>query len=434
MPLPTFESVSVENPTIFDCAHLMVHRDLSNLHAIMDEFGVAIVPALLSEEECESALSHTHGFFVNLMKDMPVPFNPADSKTYRTLADVSKLHSMLFQGYGVGQNQGSWEIRQNPKVFEVFSSLWHDDDLLTSMDGLSYQVPPERMPAKGGPDATNRAGYFQHTWFHCDQSFERNERECVQGQVNLIEVTPGDATLMVLEGSHRLHGAFRERFGAASSEDWQLLESRGNEKVRGSLSFFTDKHHCPMRRITCPRGSLILWDSRTIHCGSEPLRLRPNAHWRVTIYVCMTPAYLCTQSNMDKRIEAFEELATTSHWPHRVKIFPTLAQGRFVLHPPQLNLSLSYPVLSPLGLQLLIGKERQHAGLEPRRAGRSVEIAIGENGRPMKKSKGEKKGRGTTEEAEEEVSVSSASKRRSVSKGGAEDVAAAKKKQRQRRG
>jgi hypothetical protein len=413
MPL-TYESYKSAQPDVFDCNHLLVSEDLSNLFDILDEYGVAIVPSIISDEECEEALKYIHDYFKSLTSTTLNPYDPEDRNTYRSLQNVHRLHSMLFQGYGVGQCQGSWNIRQHPKVVEVFQKIWGKEDLLVSMDGMSYQPPPELIPVKRRSNAKASAteeneeeeaedeeaseeeevgeeeghgkmkkqtettiekintqfGYFRNTWFHTDQNYYRNNLECIQGQVNLFDVDEGDATLMVLEKSHQYHQQFREHFDTGNKNnkkklfpnegDWFVLETRGQEKGtsrNGFVSFYTKQKQCIPRRITCPRGSLILWDSRTIHCGSEPLRARPNQHWRCVIYVCMTPRELCDEENMKLRKKAFLEQCTTSHWPHRVKIFPTLAVGRFVTHDPRINLHLEYPILSELGKELLIGKE-----------------------------------------------------------------------------
>jgi hypothetical protein len=418
MPI-SYESYKEDRPDVFDCSHLLVADDLSNLKEILEEYGVAIVPSIVRGDECDEALGYIHEYFKSLTSTTLNPYNPKDRNTYRSLQNVHRMHSMLFQGYGVGQCQGSWKIRQHPKIVEVFRKIWGKEDLLASMDGVSYQPPPELIPLKKRAgqkkamkkvkmevendevegeeeekeeeeevgnkdemkeenheneiDVTNintQYGYFRHTWYHTDQNYYRNEFECIQGQVNLFDVDEGDATLMVLEKSHQYHQQFREHFDTGNKNnkkklfpnegDWFVLETRGQEKGtsrNGFVSFYTKQKQCIPRRITCPRGSLILWDSRTIHCGSEPLRARPNQHWRCVIYVCMTPRELCDEENMKLRKKAFLEQCTTSHWPHRVKIFPTLAVGRFVTHDPRINLHLEYPILSELGKELLIGKE-----------------------------------------------------------------------------
>eukprot|EP01039_Chlorochromonas_danica_P019222 gene19222-23241_t len=199
-----FEFYFKNHPSTFEQDHLLVNRDLSNLWEVLNDYGVAVVPNLLSTEECESSISHINNFYASLTKNMARPFDASDASTYATLKGLHNLHSMLYQSYGIGQCQGSWDIRQNPKVFEVFQRLWENDDLLCSMDGLSFQIAPEAEGSRGD------ASYFQNTWFHTDQSYTRNDLECIQGQVPLHDVAPGDATLVVLEGSHRFHKAFAE--------------------------------------------------------------------------------------------------------------------------------------------------------------------------------------------------------------------------------
>lgn len=356
MPV-TFESYSEDHPSAFESNNLQVRSDYSNLNEILHEYGVAIIPGILTADECEDSLQYAHRFYEDLTKRMKKPYNHEDPRTYKTLSDVHKLHGMLFQSYGVGQCQGSWNVRQHPKVHEAFARIWNEEDLLTSMDGMAYQIAPEQVEG-------NRAdvGFFKYTWFHTDQSFTRNNLECIQGQVPLYDVAPGDATLVVLESSHKYHKAFAERFGEGSVGDWFSLESRGKESVAGFRQFYLDMG-CIEKRISCPRGSLILWDSRTIHCGGEPLRNRPHCdHWRSVVYVCMTPRYLCDKKNMDLRIKAFKELSTTSHWPHRVNIFKTIAAGRFVKHSPYLSFDhlQQYPQLTELGQRLLLGEENMH--------------------------------------------------------------------------
>lgn len=81
--------------------------------------------------------------------------------------------------------------------------------LFTSMDGISFHIPPELIPSHAKPGKDDITGYFQNTWFHTDQSYLRSEFECIQGQVPLYDVNAGDATLCILEGSHQHHAVPR---------------------------------------------------------------------------------------------------------------------------------------------------------------------------------------------------------------------------------
>ena len=78
---------------------------------------------------------------------------------------------------------------------------------------------------------------------------------------------------------------------------------------------------CEKVRVACPKGSLVLWDSRTVHCGAEPLR-RTEPRIRSVIYLCYLPRSHATEANLRKKIKAFEDQRTTSHWPNKPKLFP----------------------------------------------------------------------------------------------------------------
>lgn len=71
----------------------------------------------------------------------------------------------------------------------------------------------------------------------------------------------------------------------------------------------------------------------------------------------MTPRHLCGAESMQLRKKAFQEMCTTSHWPHRVKIFPTVKTGRFTKQPGEVNFNQEYPILTELGRHLLLGAD-----------------------------------------------------------------------------
>ena len=95
---------------------------------------------------------------------------------------------------------------------------------------------------------------------------------------------------------------------------------------------------------------MVLWDSRTIHCGAEPIKGRHHKTFRNVSYISMMPRKLATQANIDKKIKAFNNLRTTSHWANRAKLFSTMPRtyGGPVPNVKQIN----PPVLTELGKQL----------------------------------------------------------------------------------
>jgi hypothetical protein len=93
---------------------------------------------------------------------------------------------------------------------------------------------------------------------HTDQSFARNDFECIQSWVTANHVDTGDATLALLEGSHLYHEDFGAHFGITDRENW--FNIKGNEEY---MQFYLERG-CVKRYLRCPRGSLVLLDSRLI--------------------------------------------------------------------------------------------------------------------------------------------------------------------------
>lgn len=80
-----------------------------------------------------------------------------------------------------------------------------------------------------------------------------------------------------------------------------------------------------------------------------PGRQQPNT--RTVVYVCMTPRSGATPKVIQKRLDAFKNLRTTTHWPNKAKLFPKtpMTYGNPL---PQVG-TLSAPQITPLGRRLI---------------------------------------------------------------------------------
>ena len=218
----------------------------------------------------------------------------------------------------------------------IFAGLWEvkSENLLVSFDGASVHLPPE----------TVGRGWFRNSWLHSDQSFLRNKFECVQAWVTGFDVREGDGTLQVLEGSHRFHAEFPRAFRHGDyKNDWYKLASADEHA-------FFESRGCRSVGIACPAGSMVFWDSRTIHCGREPMKTRAQPNFRNVAYICMTPRSWSASKSIEKKKQYLAELRTTNHWAHRPKLFNKAPRtyGR-----PLPNVApLAPPQLTPLGRRL----------------------------------------------------------------------------------
>jgi hypothetical protein len=280
--------------------------NLDNVLEQIEKYGVAVIPDVLNKTEVNNMRKGMWDTLENLTSLCESPINRYDINTWKTWFELLPTHNMLLQTYSVGHSQFIWDIRQNPKVVNVFSKIWkcQPEELITSYDAVSFHIPPE---------ITKRGWYNFDDWFHVDASYSRKDFECVQGFVTGYDINQGDASLTFLESSNKYHSEFGKDL-PYSENDWVRLSE-------DDLDFYYDKG-CQRKNILAKEGSLILWDSRTVHCGMEPMSNRLSPNFRLVSYVCMTPRSWMSDDIIDFRKQALEKLFMTSHCPHRPRLFP----------------------------------------------------------------------------------------------------------------
>lgn len=308
---------------------------VEDVNNYLDTYGVAIIPNLLNDNECQDIIDGMFDYLENLTMDTPNEINRDNESTYRNFNNLIPTKSMILQHWSIGHAQYIWNVRQNKKIIDVFSNIYDvsNNSLLVSFDGASISFPPEITKLGWSP---NRIEY------HCDQNFQRNNRECVQSWINAYDTNPGDATLAFLEGSHIYHGDFQKKYKIEDKSDWHKLTD-------DQIKFYLDRG-CVEKKIMCPKGSLVMWESRTIHTGVRPMRVRKNINTRCVVYLCYMPKSLSTKANINKKLKAFDELRTTNHNPCKVKLFSKVPRsyGRLL---PKVN-ELNKPILNDIGLSL----------------------------------------------------------------------------------
>lgn len=278
----------------------------SNVRKTIEKYGVAIIPNILSEDECKEIESGMWDTLEYTTQDLDVPIKRKDKTTWKTIKNFYGLHSMLIQYWGLGQSEYVWKLRENPKIIKVFEKIWKckKEDLLVSFDGVSISLPPE----------VTKFGLNCKDWLHIDQRPIYNDFGCIQSWVNAFDTNEGDSTLYFLEGSNNFHKDFEDHYKTGCKSDWYKFN---NDEIQ----FYINKG-CKEKRIKCPKGSLVLWDSRTVHCGGRMFKERKKENIRCVVYLCYMPRSMCTKNDLKKKIKAFEELRITNHYANRAKLFP----------------------------------------------------------------------------------------------------------------
>jgi len=282
-----------------------------NVMETINKFGVAIIPNLLNNEECDEMAFGMWDTLETISQTWEIPINRNNPESWKNIKKLFPMHSMLIQHWSIGHAQFIWNLRQNPKCAEIFSRIWdcEPNDLLTSFDAASFHMPSE----------ITKVGWRRTTWYHSDQSFVDKGFKCVQSWVTAFDVNEGDGTLAFYEGSNNLHSDFGEAFGITDKGNWYKMDSEAK------IDFYKDRG-CLAKCIKCPKGSMVLWDSRTIHCGVEPLKGREKQNFRCVAYLCYMPRRHSTEKELLKKIKAYDEMRMTTHWPCKVKLFGKMPQ------------------------------------------------------------------------------------------------------------
>ena len=215
---------------------------------------------------------------------------------------VSKMTTHgIYKYHQAGNTRHAWLIRTNPKIRNIFATIWGTDELTTSMDGCCYIAKNESRSNK--------------CWTHTDQAPAMVGKKCIQGLVALTDNK--ERTLVVYKGSHTLHQQYFESIEPTIDDKdksmwknnaWQLIDQDILTKIKQDKIV-----------LHIPAGSVALWDSRTFHQNQYG---KPESEERIVQYVCYLPKHGKgnTTAMKNKRQKYFETLRTTSHWPYPIKV------------------------------------------------------------------------------------------------------------------
>jgi hypothetical protein len=293
----------------------------------LNEFGYAIIPDILTLDEC---IYYRNQIWDELKYVSNNKFDHTNIETWSNFELFKPSYSMLLHHFSLGHIQPIWNLRQHPKIYNVFENIWSTpvDNLLTSFDGLAILLPPEK---------TNK-GYITEEWLHTDQSSKKIGCHCIQSMITLYDINKYDATINLLEKSHLYHESFFIDNSIENRSDWYLLKN--DEK-----KYFLDRS-CNEISICTPAGSMILWDSRTIHqgIGVDPNRLIEN--FRMVVYISMMPRQTIVNPKLlNLRIKAFNNYRISSHWVNSLFLFPNYKS-------PDIN-PIHKPILNNIGKRLV---------------------------------------------------------------------------------
>ncbi len=268
----------------------------------LEEHGWAVIERLYSEEEC----TQLHNQMWQLLEkasggDLTRDLDYATVKAQRL---PPHKHGIL-ESYRINHAEFVRQVRRDLRIIRVFAALYGSDQLVSSLDRVNFKFP-------------GRAYRSQGEWCHADQHPRQLDRLCVQSYLTVTAQREGGPGNRFYDKSHKAFGEFFEpqRDDGRPNSGWTLL----TEEQRQSLRL-----RCPLVKPDCPPGSLVLWDSRTVHSPTEGTDFSDG---RFAIYLCYAPLWekAGNAGVLKAKQDAFTERRATAHWPVPQKLFGKTAR------------------------------------------------------------------------------------------------------------
>lgn len=258
---------------------------VNKLPSILDKYGVAILENYFTGQYADEVFDSVKKWLIDL--DIGLT---NDKSTW--------LNKNLPLGPRYGMHQSiisnapkMWELREN--FYSIFQSILGEDNLLTSIDGASF------FPTKFSPK--NKAD-----WAHIDQTIS-SDFMCYQAQFIASDT---DAIFVCTPKSHKAHAKIIKKFKIESKDNWYKFT---DNDVNHLQNLFGENYQVP---IHAKKGSVILWDSRTIHSAKYPNYSEDK--WRAVFYISMRSKTSYAVENINTIQRAVLTGKTTNHWGNRI--------------------------------------------------------------------------------------------------------------------
>lgn len=251
-----------------------------NWLSFLEEEGFVVIRDAISETNMNTAVQ----MFKNDYTKISPKWDWDNAETWTTNNSPMMWGKGASTFNGIGQSDSLWYLRLNSVAKTAFSKIYNTDELVTSFDGASVFVSEtQKSPS----------------WLHQDQNRD-NKLLSVQGILNLLKCDQNDAGFVCVPKSHKSY------LGAKSKKDWILVPN--DDPILNDVV-----------KILTPPRSLILFNSRLIHANTGMSKNHPDGVHinRISAYITFAPASRRDNTLRNKRIQAYYDGETTSHWPSK---------------------------------------------------------------------------------------------------------------------
>eukprot|EP01062_Namystynia_karyoxenos_P004250 TRINITY_DN114_c0_g1_i1.p1 TRINITY_DN114_c0_g1~~TRINITY_DN114_c0_g1_i1.p1 ORF type:complete len:533 (+),score=160.93 TRINITY_DN114_c0_g1_i1:86-1684(+) len=324
------------------------------LRAVLERWGACLVTGVLGPADCAAMEQLWHSDLLQLADEERAreEDDPGVLAAYGGLRDGGpaqwprdwdrELGWKFASQRGTPHGSFAWAARLHPGVRRVFADIFD-----TTPDQLAVGLDNTFWAAADAP-----AARANKEWLHCDQNHNTKMTwRAVQGVV-YVWPSEGDScsTTVVWPGSH-LPEVYSQVMGDPHAKE--RGKSMGGQLVQLNRLLDPDRRERLLRaalsgarRMPCPAGSLLLWDSRTIHQGWaggprlaqpvcwEPRERRCERALRRKLWMCAAGAP-SSHSSSEGRVHALapkqrpRPIAPARSMPLRATLIPFgVAPGR----------------------------------------------------------------------------------------------------------
>ncbi len=287
----------------------------------LEEQGYCVIPQVLSISETESLYKRVWREFI----EKAWPNCKMDDRSNWKEAFPMHNKAGIFAG-PAGQIQVMWDLRQDPRIVEIFAHIWNTNDLLVSMDGICVMCPTREGNIVPWPHVDQAILRRQDGAAHSNnppidfisESILKTQPYTIQGQFLFEDSFDGDGGFYCIPKSHLKFAEFAPLLETLNNKEMPIEEKRkARQKILTDFFGSNENSYCK-KHVTAPKGSIILWDSRTVHWNQHASKDRPysdNAKVRMVGYLSYVPKSRLTDAGRILRKEAFEKGVATGHNP-----------------------------------------------------------------------------------------------------------------------
>ena len=269
--------------------------------AFFDEHGYLVVRNLIPQDQVAAVVDAIWSF-LGFDRDKP-------SDWYREPHRPNGMVEMY-------HHQALWDVRQNPRVYELFRDLFGRDDLWVFLDRANLKPPPN-------PDHPE---YDHQGMVHWDLDVREQPLPYqVQGVLYLVDTAAGEGGFQCVPGVHRWVSEW-----AQGRPDEDIRDQQLHQRFPSEIG--------PPIEVEANAGDFIIWHSALPHGNSRNCSDKP----RLAQYVRMSPAAADTELR-EQRVASWRERKHPAFQNPRA--FPGDPRGREAESPPA--------DLTPLGRKLL---------------------------------------------------------------------------------